>query len=140
MDDSGPVLRPNASDLGKMKQKGMGQGSVAGAHTGMDDHPCGFIDDDDMLVGIKDMEGDIFGVHLLRLRHFHIRLDPIPFSQLVARLFQRAVDPHPFFIDEPLELRSRIGPDLAGQKDIQPFSLPESRRDMEIYLRHVDVF
>jgi hypothetical protein len=78
------------------------------------------------------MEGDVFGAHLLGLRNFDIRLDPIPFSQLIARFFQRAVHPDLFFIYEPLELRSCKGPNLVGQKDIQSFALPEGRRDTEI--------
>lgn len=60
----------------------------------MNDHPCWFVDDQEIVVFVDDHEGNRFGFHGSAGPRRDSRRDPLPHGGAVAGLFPPSVDEH----------------------------------------------
>ena len=81
-------------------------GVVAGG--GMDDHPGGLVDDDDVLILVDDRERDVFGGRVDLGDRDLDDLDRVAGGDDVGRLLRIAVDDEVAVLDQPLDQRARI--------------------------------
>jgi hypothetical protein len=104
-----------------MVDQGVDQSPIFDTGTRMDDQTRGFIEDDDMFVGVDDIERDIFRKKKappVRLPAFD--LDYIALLQLMGRLGPGVVQTDLLVGDELLDLGPAQVRKMGGKKDVQP--------------------
>ena len=95
----------------------------------MDEQAARLVDDRQVCVRIKNVEGDELRLHGVRRRHFDFGLDQVARPEGIAGFLESAVDPDLVLVDEPLELGPGEFADLATEKDVQADAFAEIRRD-----------
>ena len=93
VDDSRPELPIDAGKaVPAVEQQGVYQGACAVACRRVHHHALGFIDHDEILILVDDVQGDVFRQERRFLRSLRLRqLDQIPLIQQVAAFYLAAV-------------------------------------------------
>ncbi len=92
MDDSGAELAEPAGELFGIVREGVDQGAVLVAPGGMDDQVGRLIEDDQIVIFVDHVEGDVFGLDLLLLGLGEHELDHVAVAELEAGFDGLTVD------------------------------------------------
>ncbi len=123
--DAGPPLAADAGEtVAAMRNQGIDQGAGPMAGGGMNDKFAGFIDVDDVVVLIDDIERDRLGRRLGRLRGWNIDPDGHAGIDAVARIADRlTADGNGAGFDQNFEAGPRQFGDVAGKQAVEPLAL-----------------
>ena len=103
VNDAGPQLAVDRRQGGVVHQ-GVNQRVVGVAGGRVHHHPLGLIDDEDVIVFVNNVEGDVFRLQVNFDRRFRFNHHPIPRLELVLGFDGLAVNGHGAIIDPALEL------------------------------------
>ena len=95
VDDAGPLLPPDAGEgVPAVVEQGVDQGPVGVARGGMHHQALGLVEDDDVLVLVDHVQGDVLGeeLRLLRLRQGHRQGLAAPETVVLGQGFAAAGD------------------------------------------------
>ena len=103
-------------------EQSIDQGPVGIACSRVDDHAAGLIDDDDVLIFIDDIQGDVLRDHLIFFLEFDDSLYLIAFVEAAVGLGFLTVDGDFPALNELLGITAR---NIQGRRqiDVQPLSL-----------------
>ena len=105
-----------------MIEQSIDQGPVGIACSRVDDHAAGLIDDDDVLIFIDDIQGDVLRDHLIFFLEFDDSLYLIAFVEAAVGLGFLTVDSDFLALNELLGITAR-NIQSRRQIDVQPLSL-----------------
>jgi len=105
MHDTRPALTPNAAQIGDVVKEGVDQRPLFMTRCWMDDHPRGFVDDDDVAVFVNDIERQSLGRRGRCKRLGQIDSDDITVANSGVGLGAlHAGQGHVAVLDQPLDL------------------------------------
>lgn len=105
VDDPRPLGMTDPLDAGEMMDEGIDEGPVDDPGPGMDDQPGGFVEDDDVLIGVNHVQGNLLGKEgAFPLKVLEIDLDDVPDSQFMRGSRPGAVQADLLVGDEVLDL------------------------------------
>ena len=105
-----------------MVKEGVDQGAIGIACSGMNDQPHRFVDDDDIFVLMKDIEGNVLGDKVRRLRVWKLHGDGVTGRDGGPGPRSAAVEEDVTVLQERLDARAgKIG-EFPGEEQIESFS------------------
>jgi len=119
-----------------MIEKRVDQRAEAAACPRVDQQPARLVDDGDVRVREKDVEGDELRLHGNRFGHLDFGLDQVAGPESIAGFLELAVDLDLVLIDKPLELGAGEFADLAAEKDVQADALSEIAGNPKYLFNH----
>ena len=102
MDDSRPLFAADAAQIVDMVEQRVDERSARVSRSRVDDHPCGFVDDDHIAILIEDRKRKRLRLRLCldRLRYFEY--DDLPGLDRLIGFGHPPGDPYRLVLDQPL--------------------------------------
>jgi hypothetical protein len=124
MDDARPQLSANAAEIGHVMEQRVDERAPVMPRAWMDDHPRRFVDNDDVRVLEQHLQREVLCRRRCRHRRGQDDGDHVAFAHLCIGFDDlHARERDVAFLDQPLDLRSRIAGDLAGQDTVDAQTL-----------------
>jgi hypothetical protein len=115
MDDAGAQLAANAAEIVYLVEQRIDQRALRVAGGRMDDHACGLVDDDDVLVLIHNVEIVIFWLRRGADGVWDVDGNRISGAHDAIRRYGLAIDRDLAVFNQALNLRSRLSAEYARQ-------------------------
>ena len=121
--DSGPLHATHSRQLSPaMVKESIDESAIGVACRGMDDQSHRFVDDDDVFVLVKDVEGDVLRDKVRRLRVGELHGDGVTGGDWGPRSCPAAVEEDVSVLQESLDARAGKLGEFPGEEQIEPFS------------------
>ncbi len=122
VNNAGSRFSATTRQLLKVKRQGIGQRARSDSRGRMNDHRCRLIYDDQVVVFVNNVEGNIFGLEFRRRKRGELCVDLIVGPELVRRFRGAAVDQHVLLFDQTLEPRAAPAFELFREKNVEALS------------------
>jgi len=140
MDDARPLGVSDLLDAREMVKKSIDQSYLFYPGTRMNRQAGGLVEDNDVLIAINDVEGNVHRPELIRLSFRKLDLNDIAHLKLLGWFGCFSVNRCFLVGDKFLGLGSCQVPDVGRQENIQPTPRTKGARDEKFLLRHFFFF